>query len=95
MSRDYFVVNVTKKEFFDVLHQQGDLAVDSDLWHDFIALMLTRWAGDEIRIMSDIDCDAYYDNYKRLEVTRNDQPLDELQWELNNIQQKIKALESK
>ena len=72
MTRDWFVVNKTKKAFFDVLHQQGELACDSDLWHDFIILMQTTWKGNEIAIMADIDTDGWYDDYTRIKVNREE-----------------------
>ena len=71
MTRDLFVVNTTKKAYFDVIHNHGELACDSDLWDQFLALMQTTWHGDQIAILSDIDIDGYYDNYTKIKVERD------------------------
>jgi hypothetical protein len=72
MGLGHYVVNKSKKAFFDVYHKHGDLACDSDLWDQFITLMLTTWAGDEIAIMYEIDTDGYYDDYTRIKVEREE-----------------------
>jgi hypothetical protein len=69
MTRYLFVVNKTKKVFFDEMHNQSDLATDADLWNEFIRHMETDWRGDEIAIMQDWE-DGYYENYTTIKVNR-------------------------
>jgi len=91
----YFIVNETKHVYIDEMHKLSEMSGDPDLWSEFARLMVTDWRGDEIAIIGDFDEEADNLNYKAIKVPRSEETLDELKWDLECLQRKIKEREAK
>ena len=75
MSLHYFIVNHTKKLWYDEMNKLSELNGDYDLVNELFWKLAHEWRGDSIDIIAEFDIEVnsgmIYDGYKAIKCYRD------------------------